>query len=310
MPYETVNTKKFLDSVGVGHLWDKIRDHYDSKLDSVVATDDSVKVTGANSVKVQISNDPDNALTLKTTGNTKGLFVSASASGVNDTYAIVRASNSGEYAAIYQLMRYIDGSETGSKVGVDINIPKDMVVQSGTVEVKSTSGAWGNAGTYLHLVLANADNDDIYINVSNLIEYVTSGSQSGDMVVINIDQQHHVTATITDNSITASKLTSELRTQISAGATAVHEVVEGSANGSITVDGTNVFVHGLGSAAYTSANAYDVAGSAAAVLGTELDADNAATIYGVKLYASNIYAAVQSLTNSEIDAAIADANTP
>lgn len=43
---------------------------------------------------------------------------------------------------------------------------------------------------------------------------------------------------------------------------AVQSVVEGDGNGQIKVDGTNVNVHGLGSAAYTNSNAYDAAGSA------------------------------------------------
>ena len=44
--------------------------------------------------------------------------------------------------------------------------------------------------------------------------------------------------------------------------TAVQSVVTGSANGTIAVDGTDVAVKGLGSAAYTDSTAYDAAGSA------------------------------------------------
>lgn len=43
---------------------------------------------------------------------------------------------------------------------------------------------------------------------------------------------------------------------------AVQKVKEGTANGTITVDGTDVNVHGLGSAAYTESTAYDAAGAA------------------------------------------------
>lgn len=43
---------------------------------------------------------------------------------------------------------------------------------------------------------------------------------------------------------------------------AVQSVIEGDGNGQIKVDGTNINVHGLGSAAYTNSNAYDAAGSA------------------------------------------------
>lgn len=47
---------------------------------------------------------------------------------------------------------------------------------------------------------------------------------------------------------------------------AVQTVAEGATNGTIKVDGTDVSVHGLGSAAYTDAAAYDLAGSATSAL--------------------------------------------
>lgn len=125
-------------------------------------------------------------------------------------YTIEKAADSGDYASIYQLMK--DGVATGAA----INIPKDMVVQSGSVVTLDADGATAvgltNAGTYIKLVLANATNDTLYIDVSGLIEYVTSGSAAGDMVVINIDETtHKVTATITDGTITKAKLAAEVQ---------------------------------------------------------------------------------------------------
>ena len=96
-------------------------------------------------------------------------------------------------------------SQNGSEI-VTIDIPKDMVVSSGTVEVKADAGVWGVAGTYLVLTLANATSDKVYINVGDLIEYVTSGSKAGDMVEIKIDAEHKVTAVINDGTITKAKL--------------------------------------------------------------------------------------------------------
>ena len=157
-------------------------------------------------------------------------------------------------------------------------------------------------------MLANASSSDIYINVGDLIEYVTSGSQAGDMVVIAIDANHQVTATITDGTITKAKLAQGVQDSLDAADSAVQSVVEGSTNGTIAVDGTDVAVHGLGSAAYTASTAYDAAGAAAAVLGSNTDLASAATVYGVKQYASDVYTAIQALSNAEIDAAIASAN--
>ena len=306
MAYETIENKKFLNSTGVGRLWEKIRERYDSKLDEVVASDDSVLVTGGNSDGVQVSAAAGNQLQVKTTAGEKGLFVPASDAA--DTYSITKDTTSSEYAAVYKLMKTPNGTGTPVQVGVDINIPKDMVVSSGTVEVKSESGAWGQPGTYLHLVLANASSSDIYINVSDLIEYVTSGSQQGDMVVIAIDANHQVTATITDGTITKAKLAQAVQNSLDLADSAVQSVAEGSTNGTIAVDGTDVAVHGLGSAAYTASTAYDAAGAADAVLGASTDTAATMTVHGVKQYASDAYAAIQALTNNEIDAAIAAAN--
>ena len=49
---------------------------------------------------------------------------------------------------------------------------------------------------------------------------------------------------------------SEIRSGAALGATAVQSVTEGTANGTINVDGTDVSVHGLGSAAYTQSTDY------------------------------------------------------
>lgn len=130
-------------------------------------------------------------------------------------YSIVKAEESGEYAAVYNLTK--DGSNTGAT----INIPKDMVVSSGSVvELDADAAAaagLSEPGTYIKLVIANATNDTLYINVNGLIEYVTSGSAEGDMVVITVDDTtHKVTAAITDGTITKAKLASDVQAALDA----------------------------------------------------------------------------------------------
>jgi len=302
LAYENITNKKFLNGAGVGKLWELIRARYDSKLDNVVAADGSVSVTNNNQVAVKISTESDNILQLKTGANA-GLYVGAVSS---ESYAIERAEDSGDYAAVYQLKRYANGSATGVNAGVAINIPKDMVVSSGAVVEKSESGTWGAAGTYIELTLANATNDKLYIPVGGLIEYVTSGSTANDMVVINIDSAtHQVTASITDGSITKAKLSTALQNVMD---NAITSVTEGATDGTISVNGVEVAVHGLRSAAYANANSFDAAGAAAAVLGANTDTSATNTVYGVKQYASDAYAAILALTNTEIDNAVAAAN--
>ena len=86
-----------------------------------------------------------------------------------------------------------------------------MVVKSGEV-VTNPEGQ--TAGTYLVLTLANATNDKVYIDVGNLIEYVTSGSGADDMVKIAVSADHKVTASITDGSITKAKLATAVQASL------------------------------------------------------------------------------------------------
>ena len=173
---------------------------WDAKVDSIAAGDNSVTIGGTDAdptVAVKLSAAENNAIELVE----DGLKVV-----IPDTaeYTIVKAAESGDYAAIYNL------TKNGEIVGASINIPKDMVVQSGAV-VENPEGQ--AAGTYIELVLQNVETP-LYINVGDLIEYVTSGSAEGDMVVVAVSDDHKVTATITDGAITLAKLSTEVQTAI------------------------------------------------------------------------------------------------
>lgn len=232
------------------------KEYADGKVASVSATDESIVVSGtstAPTVAVQISKEAGNDLVKKT----DGLFVEAPEAAI---YSITKDETSADYAAVYHLTK--DGVNTG----VAINIPKDMVVKSGTVEVNPEGQT---AGTYLVLTLANATEDKVYINVGSLIEYVTSGSAESDMVVVAVSEDHKVTATITDGSITKAKLEAGVQTSLNKADSALQktDIVTGSANGTIAVGGSDVEVKGLGSAAYKAVSDFDAAGAAEAVSG-------------------------------------------
>lgn len=82
--------------------------------------------------------------------------------------------------------------------------------------------------------------------------------------------------------------------------TITYTLTEGTANGTVAFNGTNVAVHGLGSAAYTNSTAYDAAGAAAgvqtALTGTAEDAASDLTLNGLKKY-----------VDQEVTGAVADA---
>ena len=90
------------------------------------------------------------------------------------------------------------------------------------------------------LTLANATNDKVYIDVGNLIEYVTSGSNTGDMVVVNVSADHKVTATITDGTITKAKLATAVQTSLGKADTAIQQAGLNSAlEGYVAKNGTD-----------------------------------------------------------------------
>lgn len=82
--------------------------------------------------------------------------------------------------------------------------------------------------------------------------------------------------------------------------TITYTLTEGTANGTVAFNGTDVAVHGLGSAAYTNSTAYDAAGAAAgvqtALTGTAEDAASDLTLNGLKKY-----------VDQEVTGAVADA---
>lgn len=169
-------------------------------------------------------------------------------------------------------------------VGI-IDIPKDMVVSGGSVVVDPEGQA---AGTYLALTLANAEKDTLYINVGHLIDIYTAGENAAE-VQLAISADNTITATLVDGGISTAKLANEIITtaKIKDGAvsraklessvvsslelaeSAVQEVVTGATSGTIKVDGAEVAVAGLGSAAFV--NTEDITEAAEAVKG-ELNA--------------------------------------
>lgn len=278
-----------------------------AKVASVAAEDGSVTVGGtaiAPTVKVALSAAEDNALELVDDG-LKVVVPEV----VHPEYSIVKDAESGDYSAVYHL------TKDGANVGAAINIPKDMVVESGSVqtyEAGALPAGVTEPGTYIVLVLANATNDKLYINVGGLIEYVTSGSAEGDMVFINIDPQtHKVTATVTDGSITKAKLDAGVQASLGKADSAVQKVETGTENGSIAVDGTDVSVKGLGDAAYTTVAALNATAKGYAddakdtVVGTADDAADAMTVHGARKYADKVAGDAQSAAEATAKAEIA-----
>ena len=179
------------------------------------------------------------------------------------------------YLKTYEL--YQGGNAAANLVG-KIDIPKDLVVTSGEIVVNPTGQP---AGTYLKLTIAN-QTTPVYINVADLCDVYTAAS-GATQVQLAISATNEISATlvaggvgttelagsavttakIADSNVTKAKLAQGVQDSLDLADSAVQSVAEGATNGTVAVDGTDIAVHGLGSAAYTASTAYATAAQGA-----------------------------------------------
>lgn len=280
------------------------------KVHSITSGDSSITISPdrrrekGQILYVNIDDTEGNALTLVPD---KGLRVEIP-EVVHPEYTVERLGSASEGAvASYALKK------DGTQVGATIDIPKDLVVVSGSV-VELEAGALptgASAGTNIKLVLSGGD--PIYIPVGSLIEYVTGGSGENDAIQINVTSDtHKVSASVKNGSLTKSMLASDVQTSLGKADSAVQSVATGSANGNISVDGTDVPVKGLASAAFETvdnlnATAQTKAETEAgkvqtALLGYETDDDTKKTIYGAIAAANTAKSEAIAAAQSKIEA--------
>ena len=160
------------------------------------------------------------------------------------------------------------GEKTESNKLVTIDIPKDLVVTSGTVGTATENdkpyvGAQiGDA--YIDLVIAN-QSEHIYIPAKNLVDIYTAAEDATE-VQLTVGTNNVISAALVNNGITTAKianeavtsdkLSSSIKNSLGKADTAVQTIESGVNNGTIKVDGNEVAVTGLGSAAYAEANSF------------------------------------------------------
>ena len=181
-----------------------------------------------------------------------------------------------------------------SKVVAKFNIEKDSFVKTGEVVRGSYSNSTWTANAsgeyYIHLTIGTTDGNetDLYIPAESLVDAYTSGSQSGDIVTINVDQtnntvsatfaiaSHSEPGTVTGTAAAANDVTKTSYVQVANSATVTTQ--DGGVTAVSVGAGVSADAAGAANAAYNDA------------LGTSSDATTANTIYGAKALAAAAYA--------------------
>ncbi len=202
----------------------------------------------------------------------------------------------------------VSGATAGNFAGLDAN---GNLVDSGKkaadFKVKQTAvadpTAEGNAVAFVDSISQN-DNGEITVTKKNVqvVQKSTAGTggQNGLMTAAQAEKLDGIEEGAEVNvlegvQVNGTDLTVDTNKKVNV------TVATGTANGTLAVNGADVAVKGLGSAAFKDATAFDEAGAAAAVLGASGDASTANTVYGAKAYADAKKAEV--LGNADTDTA-------
>lgn len=183
-----------------------------------------------------------------------------------------------------QLNGKASSSSIPTKVS-DLSNDSNFITASGA-PVQSVNGLEGTVVLNASEIPYSSDSDttSIYNKIETL---VTAGGEPNVLEKVKVNNSE---LTITNKAVNLT-------------------VVSGTNNGTIAVNGSDVSVKGLGSAAYTASTAYDASGAASAVLGTNADASTAKTVYGAIALANTKADQSTTYTKTEVDSAIAAAQT-
>lgn len=226
---------------------------------------DVASAEGVNSLLATLRDDLNNKVDKPSTAGTVGQVLRLKdASGNTEWFSLPAATDysitidSSEAGTQQGYLKSYHIAQNGVEVGI-INIPKDLVVTSGSCVAGTWSGSTftessSGTGHAIKLVIANQA-DPVYINVADLVDLYTA-QQNATQVQVAISNDNVISATIVNGSITTDSLDSSIKTALGKANSAVQSVAAGTGNGTIKVDGTDVSVTGLKSAAYTESSAY------------------------------------------------------
>lgn len=149
---------------------------------TISKTGDTITLTGSNNTTstVSIDNKVDKidgkGLSTKDFSAAYETKLQGIAEGaqVNDTYTIIESTTTSGYAKTYSL------TKNGTEVGTKINIPKDLVIKSGSIKTVTTINTPYTGAVvgdkYLDIELNDSTQNHIYIPVKDLVDVYTAGN--------------------------------------------------------------------------------------------------------------------------------------
>lgn len=224
------------------------------------------------------------------TASTISIDATTTNSGMAKSYTIKQGSNSigtidipldmvvskGEVKALTQAE--IDALPVDVKTGMT---PGTYIVL--TIANKASDKLYVNVGTLIDIYTAEANAAKVQLAINPSTRVISATIKAGSIGTTELTDKSVTTAKLADANVTADKLASDsvvtvkiadkavtkgkleqsVQDTLTAADSALQkaDITTGSANGSIAVEGSNVTVKGLKSAAYTDSSDYEVAGA-------------------------------------------------
>ena len=248
---------------------------------NIADADHGGAVQSANSVttnvnpKWKLATSSDSDVNAASAGYVKGAYNAAikAVNAVHDEAVAAQSAAAAASGAVAAL-----DSTVGSEGGVDkvvISVTQtDGLLTAATAKIEAGSISKGALSATVQSSLDKAD------TALQSHQAITEGATNGTISVAGSDVAVHGlgTAAYTDSSAYA---TAAQGAKADTALQSHQTITEGATNGTISVAGSDVAVHGLGTAAYSAASAFDEAGAAASAaagaLNSAIDAINDAT---------------------------------
>lgn len=274
----------------------------------LVVTSGSVVVAGDGTNDTQViagATNGDKYIKLTVANQTAPIYIAVKdlvdvyTAQANATEVQLTIGNNNEISATI-----VDGSIEKSKLASTVQASLDKADSA----VQDADLVYANILTQANGSTLAVDMSAVKGRIDNLQTFSSSAAATISSLTATIDSQIDAKIAELDSSASAQSgnyinsitMVDGKITAIGEAAIPTYTLSSGSSNGTVSFNGTDVAVTGLGTAAFTDATAYDAAGAADAVLGAASDDATENTVYGAK---AAVVAAKNEVVGTSSDAA-------